>query len=577
MTTVTMTAALPKNLRSSYRINTFLQACVAILVALTFLAIFRGDAPGILTIDLSYAGTSGSPAAQQKDRKAREDINVESEPVVEAPSNTNSSIHHTDARTPERSKQQQKLHKPKGNVKTEQKTDVNAPMNIMLFYADDWTMKVMGKLNPHVHTPNIDRMADEGVMFTSNCVTTSMCWISRATMVTGTYASRHLQLEPEHEAVFRSHPWNETVFPLLKANGYHTGLVGKWHAPQPSPEMEMAFDYTNLYFGYHWEERNGELRHVTDLNLEDSLRFLKERPKDRPFALKTAFFATHAWDGYDPPYNPKNETKAKYYNNVTIPVPATNEETFWKRMPFFFNEGNEGRNRYRNRFDPPNYQNSVKDLYRMATEVDYAVGQIIQKLKDQGVYQQTLLIFTTDNGNMHGEHGLAEKWYAYEESIQVPLVIVDPRMPDSKRGTRNQEFTLSVDLAPTILAAAKIPIPAFMQGRDMSDLYLDSRNHNPARWRQDFFYEYNRGNPITAVGHKGTFWIDASFALITKEWKYIYWPQHQYEQIFHRKEDPYETTDLFNNSNILPTDEIYVKLRTRYDILKLWVQSGNPV
>ena len=246
MTTVTMTAALPKNLRSSYRINTFLQACVAILVALTFLAIFRGDAPGILTIDLSYAGTSGSPAAQQKDRKAREDINVESEPVVEAPSNTNSSIHDTDARTPESSKQQQKLHKPKGDVKTEQKTDVNAPMNIMLFYADDWTMKVMGKLNPHVHTPNIDRMADEGVMFTSNCVTTSMCWISRATMVTGTYASRHLQLEPEHEAVFRSHPWNETVFPLLKANGYHTGLVGKWHAPQPSPEMEMAFDYTNL-------------------------------------------------------------------------------------------------------------------------------------------------------------------------------------------------------------------------------------------------------------------------------------------------------------------------------------------
>jgi arylsulfatase len=547
-TTTTMSA---KSSQSSFRINTHLQACVAVLVVLTFLAIYRGGTQGILNIDL-YATRSDIPTLYKGNGNVVECIRGDS------------------------STQQERT--AKGKVKTEPKTAADVPLNIMLFYADDWTMKVMGKLNPHVHTPNIDRMADEGVLFTNNCVTTSMCWISRATMVTGTYASRHLQLEPGDEAVFRTHPWNETVFPLLKSNGYHTGLVGKWHAPQLSPEMDMAFDYTNLYFGSHWEERNGELRHVTDLNLEDSLEFLTKRPKDKPFALKTAFFATHARDGYDPPYNPKNETKARYYNNVTIPVPVTNQETFWKRMPYFFNEGNDGRNRYRNRFDPPNYQNSIKDLYRMATEVDYAVGKIIQKLKSQGVYKQTLLIFTTDNGNMHGEHGLAEKWYAYEESIQVPLVIVDPRMPDSQRGTVNKEFTLSVDLAPTMLAAAKIPIPGFMQGRDMSDLYLESRNNNnPVRWRQDFFYEYNRGNPYTADGHEGKFWIDASFALVTKEWKYIYWPQHQYEQIFHRHCDPYETTDLVNNSQIVPTDDIYVKLRTRYDILKLWVQSGNPI
>jgi arylsulfatase A-like enzyme len=213
----------------------------------------------------------------------------------------------------------------------------------------------------------------------------------------------------------------------------------------------------------------------------------------------------------------------------------------------------------------------------MATEVDDAVGQIIHELKAQGVYDQTLLIFTTDNGNMHGEHGLAEKWYPYEESIRVPLVIVDPRMPKSKHGTRNEEFTLSVDLAPTMLAAAKIPIPGFMQGRDMADLYLNHKFQNPVRWRQDFFYEYNRGDPITAEGHAGTNWIDASFALITKEWKYIYWPQHQYEQIFHRSVDPYEMTDLFNHSKMLVTNETYAKLRNRYEILKLWVQSGNLI
>ena len=83
-------------------------------------------------------------------------------------------------------------------------------------------------------------------------------------------------------------------------------------------------------------------------------------------------------------------------------------------MPFFFQDHNEGRNRWRKRWEPDYYQDNIKDLYRMATEVDYAVGEIIKELKRQGVYDKTLLIFTTDNGNMHGEHGLAEKWYPYE-------------------------------------------------------------------------------------------------------------------------------------------------------------------
>jgi arylsulfatase A-like enzyme len=396
-------------------------------------------------------------------------------------------------------------------------------------------------------------------------------------MLTGTYASRHLFLEPSQETLFQTHPWNETVFPLLKANGYYTGLVGKWHAPQPEPEMSMAFDYMNLYFGWHWMPRGDQIRHVTDLNLEDSIDFLQNRPMDQKFALKVSFFATHAWDGHYPPYEPKNESKARFYNRVKIPRPKTATDAHWRGMPYFFNSGNEGRRRWENRFDPDHFQRSIKDLYRMATEVDFAVGKIIELLKEQGVYNKTLLIFTTDNGNMHGEHGLAEKWYPYEESIRVPLVIVDPRMHKSQHGTRNDEFTLSIDLAPTILGAAKISPSSFMQGRDIAKLYLPEKDVEPIRWRQDWFYEYNRGDPITGEGHAGTFWIDASFALITKEWKYIYWPQHDYEQIFHRSVDEYEEFDLLNSSQIQPTDEIYTKLKSRYTFLKKWVQTGHPV
>jgi arylsulfatase A-like enzyme len=210
----------------------------------------------------------------------------------------------------------------------------------------------------------------------------------------------------------------------------------------------------------------------------------------------------------------------------------------------------------------------------MATEVDAVVGDVIEELKKQGVYNNTVLIFTTDNGNLHGEHGLAEKWYPFEESIRVPLVIQDPRMPMELHGTTSDAWTLNIDLAPTMLGAAKVAPSSFMQGRDIANLYLHA---DVTSWRKDFFYEYNRGDPVTAEGHVGTFWIDASFALITDEWKYVYWPQHDYEQLFHRSVDPYDEWDMLNTSMIQTTDDIYLKMKTRYEFLKDWVLSGKRV
>ena len=202
--------------------------------------------------------------------------------------------------------------------------------------------------------------------------------------------------------MYKLHPWKETVFPLLKSHGYYTGIIGKWHSNFPEPEMSTAFDYQNYYYGAHWESRNGVMRHVTDLNLEDSLEFLRKRPKRKNFALKVSFFATHAWDDHYPSYEPMNKTKALWYNNITIPMPKTNTEKHYKELPHFFHGVNEGRTRWKRRFEPDFYQQSIKDLYRMATEVDYAVGQVIEELKKQGVYDKTMLIFTTDNGNLHG-------------------------------------------------------------------------------------------------------------------------------------------------------------------------------
>eukprot|EP00980_Cylindrotheca_fusiformis_P000105 scaffold19_cov114-Cylindrotheca_fusiformis.AAC.52 len=264
-------------------------------------------------------------------------------------------------------------------------------------HRDDWTLKVVGKLNPLVNTPNIDHMADNGIMFTQNCVTTSVCWMSRATLMTGLYSARHRQTEiGKTHNIFNLHPWNETLFPLLKQKGYYTGIVGKWHGPQVKDKLDMAFDHMLMYYGKHWVSRDGQTRHVTDLNREDALDFLRRRPKDQKFALKVSFFATY------PSYQPMNESKV-WYSNVTVPMPKTNTEHHFKLLPPFFTNRNEGRNRWRKRFEPSYYQESIKDLYRMATEVDFAVGEIISELKEQGVFENTLLIFTTDNGNFHGE------------------------------------------------------------------------------------------------------------------------------------------------------------------------------
>mmetsp|Transcript_55705 Transcript_55705/g.135001 ORF Transcript_55705/g.135001 Transcript_55705/m.135001 type:complete len:542 (+) Transcript_55705:405-2030(+) len=367
------------------------------------------------------------------------------------------------------------------------------PLNVVLFYADDWTMKVLGALNPHVQTPNIDEMAKNGVLFTHNCVTSSICWISRATLATGVYAAVHRQVKIWSQAIFNGTvQWPQTLYPLLRKHGYYTGIVGKWHAPTPRKFMEYTFDVMKIYSGLHWFTQNGTDRHVTDMNKEDALAFLRQRPKEKKFALTVSFFATHAVDKTPHyPYQPMPESMSLYAND-TIPKPKTATEDHWKALPWFFVDKNEARRRWKGRFDTEeNYQEKIKNLYRLATEVDAVVGDVIKELKNQGVYNQTLLVFTTDNGNLHGEHGLAEKWYPWEESIRVPLVIQDPRMPTSHRGTVNKDFTLSVDLAPTILSAAKIPIPDFMQGRDIAQLYL-SPVEAASSWRQDFFYEWNQ-------------------------------------------------------------------------------------
>lgn len=410
------------------------------------------------------------------------------------------------------------------------------PMNILVLYADDWRHDTLGCAgNPIVKTPRIDALAKQGMRFTQNCVTTSICGVSRANLYTGQWMSRH---GAKGFSMWNT-PWNETYLGLLRNKGYWLGHVGKWHnRASKSFKLAERFDFATFYSGRHWyqTEEYGKV-HVTKRNEYDALKFLDQRPKDKPFALTVCFFATHAEDPHKDQFLPQPESM-ELYKDVKIPVPVNATQESWENLPDFFTDKNEGRKRWYWRFDDPEkFQRMMKNYYRMATEVDSTCGVILDKLKEQGVLDNTLVIFTTDNGYYHAEHGLADKWYPHQESIRVPLVIVDPRMDKKKVGTTNDEFTLSVDLAPTILHAAGIPAPARMQGRDIGQLYRPiPPNVRMAQWRQEFFYEH------PTISNKER--IPYSEALVRKDFKYMYWPEYDYEQLFDLTNDPIEEVDL---------------------------------
>lgn len=407
-------------------------------------------------------------------------------------------------------------------------------MNVLFLLADDlrWNSLACAG-NSLLVTPNIDALAKDGIRFSNACVTTSISMVSRACLLTGQYMSRHGIREFGKQ--LSGQAFTLTYPSILREAGWWTGYVGKYGV---GGIRENSFDFSVEYEGRHWiKNAIGDSIHVTEKNKLDALRFLKERPKDKPFLLTVGFFATHAQDNHPDQYlcQPASE---KYYSDSVIPVPATAGESFTALLPpFLRNEKNEGRIRWHWRFDSPEkYQRYMKAYYRMLTELDIAVGEIIAELKAEGVYENTLIVFMGDNGYFHSEHGLADKWYPYEESIRVPLIVHDPRLPSQKRASVNDEFVLNIDIAPFLISASRLPVPEVMQGADFSRLYL--RGPKP-RWRKDFYYEH----PFVTNEER----IPSSEALVTHTAKYIFWPHYNFEEYFDLARDRGETRNEISN------------------------------
>ena len=409
------------------------------------------------------------------------------------------------------------------------------PLNIVILVSDDQRWDALGAAgNPVIHTPRLDQLATEGVRFEHARVTTSICMTSRASILTGQWMSRHgitrfgVQIEPD--------AWQDTYPAVLRDAGYWSGFVGKYGVGQA---RERDFDFVRDYQGRHWyEDKDGNPIHITERNAQDALEFLRERPKDQPFHLSVSFFAPHAEDRAPEQYLPQ-PWSAEFYEDVTIPVPAEADESYLRALPEFIQaDANEGRVRWRWRFDTPErYQEYMTNYFRLITEIDEAVGRIVDELAHQGVLEQTLIVYIGDNGYFHGERGLADKWYPYEESIRVPLIVRDPRLPATARGMVRDEFVLNTDLAPHAIAAAGLPVPGSIQGMDFAPLYLATAAGEPApEWRHEFFYEH----PTITSAQR----IPTSHAVVRRDWKYVEWPEHDYRQLFHLETDPTEKNNL---------------------------------
>ena len=449
------------------------------------------------------------------------------------------------------------------------------PPNILLVLTDNQRADLLGCTgNAIIHTPTLDGLAYRGVRFANAFATTPICAASRASYFTGLYERRHgfTFLTPPLRKEF-----SDISYPaLLKAAGYHTGFIGKFgiaaNGIPPSLEDENGvarmFDHFDNYEhwteeGYEIRQPDGGIRHLTDITGDKAIEFIdrhcSEGPQ-RPFCLSVSFNAPHAQDG-DPRHYIWPESENGRYDDDVIPAAANSDPAFFDSLPRFIQES-ESRVRWRTRFDTAeHYQRHVKGLYRMVSGVDRNVGRIIAELERHSLADHTIIIFASDHGMYYGERGLSDCWQLNEESIRVPLVICDPRRDPG--GWVRQELALNIDVAPTILDLAGVPIPAPTQGRSLVPLFEDD---TVGDWRTEFFCEhlFERSDIPKSEGFR------------TEDWKYIrYFEQDPvYEELYDLRGDPHESVNLAADPCHA---EQLAALRLRCDHLRAVAAGSEPI
>lgn len=399
--------------------------------------------------------------------------------------------------------------------------------NILFLLADDQRWDTLGCVgNRLIRTPHLDALAASGTVFENCFITTSICATSRASIFSGQYARTHGV--NNFADTFPPERFRLTYPQRLRAAGYRVGFIGKYGVGNQMPTE--AFDYWRGFPGQGKYFPQGEPGpHLTQVMGDQAIEFLQPGPA--PWCLSISFKAAHVQDEDPRQFLPSPAT-ATLYEGVRFPVPKTMDPAYIERMPPSV-QRSENRRRFAVRFGTPAlFQESVRNYYRLISEIDTEVGRVIAHLKATGQWENTVVIYTGDNGFYLGEHGLAGKWLLHEESIRVPLLVAGPAS-GAVAGTRRKEMVLNIDLAPTMLSLAGLPPSAGTQGRDLRPILGGA----PSRgWRTEFFYEHLLPNA----------WIPKTEGIRTGEWMYCRFLDENpiFEELYHLPSDPLEERNL---------------------------------
>ncbi|NHE57822.1 sulfatase-like hydrolase/transferase [Cyclobacterium plantarum] len=410
--------------------------------------------------------------------------------------------------------------------------DPDKKPNIIFILTDDQRWDALGHAgNELIHTPEMDRLAEEGAYFKNALVTTPICAASRATIFTGLY-------ERTHAYTFQTGPikaeYMETAYPkLLKEAGYRLGFYGKYGVNHK--DLAGQFDEYESYDrngqfkdrrGYFYKTIGSDTVHLTRYTGQQALDFIEKASPDEPFCLSLSFSAPHAHDPAEDQYFWQDETDP-LLQGITIPDADISEDRYFEAQPEIVKSG-FNRLRWTWRYDTPEkYQHSVKGYYRMLSGIDLEIAKIRQQLKAKGLDQNTVIILMGDNGYFLGERQLAGKWLMYDNSIRVPLMVYDPRLSSH---VDSEEIAANVDVPATILDLAGVQIPDAYQGKSLMPVVKGER--------------LNRDTVL--IEHLWDFEnIPPSEGLRTAEWKYFrYVNDKSIEELYHLGEDPKEINNL---------------------------------
>lgn len=430
--------------------------------------------------------------------------------------------------------------------------------NFIFILTDDQRHDAMGCAgNSLVRTPNIDLLAALGVRFENAFVTLSICSPSRAACLTGRYGSA-TGVTSVPGTINKN---EKTIAHILKEAGYRTGMVGKWHLGN-SP-AECGFDLATFFRsnGTYYNRKvikNGKptraAGYIEDFNAQQAIEFIKDASSSS-FMLWLCTQVPHMDHTFD---WPAREKTLATYDQGRMPVPETWQDDL-QGKPAYLKEGRNRQQALRYGYDKAeNIRRHFQRYYAAITEMDAALGRILKAVDELGLRDNTYFIFMGDNGWFMGEHGFTSKVLPYEESIRVPMIVAGPGIP---HGT-DSHLVLNIDLAPTILELAKIPIPQNMHGASLLRL-LKNKNVNG---RESFLYEA----PTPSLGSQPL------LALRTQRYKLVQTydddelSQVVFEEFYDLQQDPKE---MKNPADVPDYSTILQRLENQLKRAKTAIQS----